>query len=187
MKSAWIFAAIVAATVVALATRHSPDTATTVATASAPAQQSQSAPTISSAPVHASMQDQEECNTRARKAADKWITTYNESPINRVYGSTIESHMNARLGECLVLIMGSITYNFDYELHYHPAYRIDPKIGILFDAIGGHGFGYYYWDNPNRVVAPPPQSCTVEGVDFTNVPCGTQDDWYAATREYMTQ
>jgi hypothetical protein len=82
--------------------------------------------------------------------------------------------------------MGRVYYNVDYIVKYKPPYRIDPLIGILFDAIGGRTFGYFYWDNPTQVVAPLPRVCSVEGVTWpADKPCFVQDDWYAATRKYM--
>jgi hypothetical protein len=147
------------------------------------------AETTPPAPVHASMQEQDACAARAKKAADKWMSdNYNDrlGSSDNFSGDTVESHMNAKLGECLVLIMGRVYYKLDYRVKYNPPDRIDPHIGILFDAIGGRQFGYYYWDNPTEQVAPYPKNCSVEGVIWSaDKPCFVQDDWYAATRKYM--
>jgi hypothetical protein len=147
------------------------------------------AETTPPAPVHASMQEQDACAARAKKAADKWMSdNYNDrlGSSDNFSGDTVESHMNAKLGECLVLIMGRVYYKVDYEVKYKPPYRIDSVIGILFDAIGGRTFGYFYWDNPTQVVAPLPKDCSVEGVTWpADKPCFGEDDWYAATRKYM--
>ena len=147
------------------------------------------AETTPSAPVHASMQEQDACAARAKKAADKWMSdNYNDKlgSSDNFSGDTVESHMNAKLGECLVLIMGRVFYKFDYRAKYNPPHRIDQVIGILFDAIGGRTFGYFYWDNPTQVVAPLPKNCSVEGVTWpADKPCFGEDDWYAATRKYM--
>ena len=122
------------------------------------------AETTPSASVHASMQEQDACAARAKKAADKWMSDNYDDRLgssDNFSGDTVESHMNAKLGECLVLITGRVFYKLDYRAKYNPPDRVHPVIGILFDAIGGRQFGYYYWDNP------------------------TLDDWYAATRKYM--
>jgi hypothetical protein len=149
-----------------------------------PAQPVAPAPAPAQYVPHATLQQQKDCDKLARKAADKWIAD-NSVTDNVVYGQEIQSHMNARLGECLVMISGK----FHYDVFKYPnaPYRINPIFDVLFDAIGGHQFGYYYWDNPREVTAPPAEYCWVEGSAYTVIkPCGDEHEWYEVARKYMS-
>lgn len=139
------------------------------------------APAPAAAPVHATMAQQDECSQRAHTAADKWFA--DASGGLRVWQwPTVESHFSARTGVCMVLVHGDLGWKYDPKVERQP---IADQMSALFDAVGGHGFGNYYWTNPNRVAAPPADICAVQGVYDSAKPCSNFDDWYAAATKYM--
>jgi hypothetical protein len=136
-------------------------------------------------PAHAaSLQDQVACAKLAEKAAEGWNMQSREW-----LAPGAESHYNDKLHLCIALI--TIPGTTGYYDEKHQFQKNYPKtIKALVDAVSGHEFGLYMWDNRDhkKYWEVDPWNCRLEATPYaTPTLCKTKEDFEEAVRPFMAE